>query len=332
MSRTPGLRIVNAAQVGAGAADTDLWQNPYGGIWGAASNWLDNTTGTTAVTAPGILNPVAITGGTAGNFIDIVGTGAAGQLAITNDVLLWGTLAVGGTVTVNASSDFDLDGAATLTAASLALADGAELLPGGGSNITVSGAANLTAGFLSVINGSTLQVGTLIANSLNTGFAVSANTIAVDDNSVLEVGSAGGAAPGAITIDAGQTATVSGTLDGNIVVNGALAVQAGGVLTIDAGDPFGSAQTIAGTGTLTLSENSLLTLGIADGAAIDFGAPGGILGLDVLPTGTIAGFAPGDFIELVGGATIMATGLSASQTSNSLATLSLTKGAGRSAA
>jgi len=325
VSRTPGLRIVNAAQVGA-ASDADLWQNPYGGIWGTASNWWDNTTGTTAATAPGALNPVAITGGTAGNFTDIVGTGAAGQLAITNDVLLWGTLAVGGTVTVNASSDFDLDGAATLSAASLSLADGAELLPGGGSDVTVNGAASLTADFLSVINGSTMQVGTLLANSLNTGFALASNTIAVDDNSVLEVGSAGGAAPGAITIDPGQTATVSGTLDGNIIVNGALAVQAGGVLTIDAGDPFGSGQTIAGTGTLTLSENSLLTLGVADGAAIDFGAPGGILGLDVLPTGTIAGFAPGDFIELVGGATVMATGLSYSQTSNSLATLNLTKG------
>ena len=40
---------------------------------------------------------VTITGGTNGNFADILGTGAAAQLSIANQVLLWGTMAVGGT-------------------------------------------------------------------------------------------------------------------------------------------------------------------------------------------------------------------------------------------
>ena len=323
------IHVINAVQRPFSGSDAFLWQNPYGGLWNTVTNWLDTTTGTVAANAPTALNAVTVTGGTSDNFTDIVGTGVAAQLSINNDVLLWGSVAVAGSVTLGASADFDLDGASTLTAASLNLGSGALLVPGGASSVTVSGTAILTAGFLTVIDGSIVQLGALIANAFNGGLALETNTIAIDDTSSLEVGTAGGAALGAITIDAGQAAAVSGTLYGNVAVNGTLAVQAGGSLTIDPGDPYGSGQTIVGTGVLSVGENSLLTLGVADSAAIQFGAPAGILGLDILPSGTISGFAAGDFIELIGGSSVMATGISYTQTSNSVATLTLTKGGRR---
>ena len=306
--------------------DTYLWSNQYGGFFSAAANWIDTTTATPAASAPNGSNAVTITGGTNDNFTNILGTGAASQLAINNDVLLWGTLAIGGAVTLGASADLDLDGGASLGAGSLTLANAAALEVGGGSTLTVTGAATLAAGFLAAMDGSTAQLGGLIANPVNTGYPVTTATIAVDDNSAIEVGTAGGAALGAITIDAGLSTAVTGIIDGNLIVNGVLGVQAQGALAIDLGDPFGSAASIGGSGTLALSENSLLTLGVADSAAIQFGGPAGTLVVDVLPSGTIGGFAAGDIIEIAGSGVAMATGLSYSQTSNSVATLTLTKG------
>ena len=67
-------------------------------------------------------------------------------------------------------------------------------------------------------------------------------------------------------------------------------------------------------------------LGVADSAAIRFGGPAGTLVVDALPSGTISGFAAGDMIEMTGGGTAAATGLSYTQTSGSVATLTLTKG------
>jgi hypothetical protein len=303
--------------------------NQYGGFWGAAANWLNVTTGSSATSAPGGTGVVTITGGVNGNFTNIVGTGAAAQLSINNDVLLWGSIAIVGATTLGASADFDLDGGAVLGAASLTLANGASLEVGGGSTLTVTAGATLAGGFLAAINASTVQLGGLIANGINNGYATGTGTIAVDDDSALEVGATGGAALGAVTIDTGLSTAVTGTIDANLVVNGVLGVQAQGKLTIDINDPFGSAQSIGGSGTLVISENSVLTLGVADSAAIDFGGPAGTLIVHALPSGPIAGFAGGDVIEIAGGGTASATGLSYAQTSIGTATLTLTKG-GRS--
>ena len=57
-----------------------------------------------------------------------------------------------------------------------------------------------------------MQLGGLIANSINTGFPGGGGMIAVDDDSSIEVGTAGGATLGAITIDAGLSVAVSGTI------------------------------------------------------------------------------------------------------------------------
>ena len=307
------------------ATNTFLWANPYGGAWGTASNWFDPT-GSIAAAAPGSANNASISGGSNENFTAIVGAGAAAQLAISSDVLLWGAVAVSGTVALAAAADFELDGGASLSAGALNLANAGSLEVGGGSSLVVTGGATLAAGFLSASNGGKVQLGGLIANGVNNGFVVAGATLAVDANSSIEIGTTGAAAVGAVTIDRGVAAAVSGAIDGNVVVNGMLGVQAFGALAIDLTDPFGTPQSIAGSGTLALSENSLLTLGIADSAAIRFGGPAGTLALNVLPTGTISGFAAGDVIEILGHGSALATGLTYVQTSGSLATLTLSKG------
>jgi fibronectin-binding autotransporter adhesin len=321
--------IIQAAtiQVMSVGSDAFLWVNQFGGGWGTAQNWMDTTSGTPAGSPPNANNAVTITGGAASNFTNIIGTGGAAQLSINNDVLLWGTIGVAGVITLGASADFDLDGGATLGAGSLSLANSASLEVGGGSSLTVTGGAALTADFLAAINGSAVQLGGLIANSINTGFPNGGGgLIAVDDDSSIEVGTAGGATLGAITIDAGLSVAVTGTIYGNMVVNGVLGVQGHGNLIIDAGDPFGSGQNIGGSGTLVLSENSVLTLGVVDSAAIRFGGPAGTLVVDALPSGTIGGFTTGDIIEIAGREASAATGLIYTQTSNNVATLTLTKG------
>jgi hypothetical protein len=167
--------------------DAYLWTNPYGGLWGSAPNWMDTTVGAVATSAPGASNVVTVTGGTNNNFTNIVGTGAAAQLSLNNDVLLWGSVAVAGTVTLASAADLDLDGAASLGAGSLNLLNAASLEAGGGSTLKVTGTATLASGFLAAIDGSTVQLGGLIANGINTGYPVTAGTIAVDDNSSMEI-------------------------------------------------------------------------------------------------------------------------------------------------
>ncbi len=316
----------SSIQVQSLGADAYGWTNQYGGSWNSAPNWLDITAGLVAGSAPGAGNAVTIAGGINGNFTNIVGAGAAAQLSLSNDVLLWGAIDIGGTVTLGAAGDLNLDGGASLSAASLNIGNGASMQAGGGSTIAVSGLASVTAGFLTAIDGSALQVGGLIANGIDMGFGLAPSIIAVDGNSSVEVGHAGGSATGAITIDQGAAAAITGAVYGNLIVNGVLGVQAQGTLSIDVGDPFGVASRIAGAGTLTLSEGSVLTLGVADSAAIQFGGPAGTLVANILPSGTITGFVAGDVIDLSGNGTYLATGLSYSQTAASVGTLTFTKG------
>jgi hypothetical protein len=176
------------------STDTYGWTNVYGGMWGSASNWTDVTTGTAASVAPNASSSVTVTGGTNYNYTVLEGLGAAAQLAIANDVLLWGTVAVGGTVTLAAGADLDLDGGSTLSAGGLNLASNA-ILEVSSSSVIVSGAATLRAGFLLASNGSVMQFGALVANSASSVYPFTSGLIAVDDNSSIEVGTAGGAAP-----------------------------------------------------------------------------------------------------------------------------------------
>jgi hypothetical protein len=310
------------------STDTFTWANTNGGFWGIASNWEDTTAGAVATGAPGVSSTVSIIGGIGDAFTNVNGVGAAGQLSIAQDVLFWGSVTVGGTLALVAlpsvSTELDMDGGASLTAGNVTLAGRTTLEVTDGSTLQANGGATLTDGFLLAASRGSVQFGTLIANGFAGSYGPLYGTIAVDDTGAIEVGTLGGAAAGAITVDAGQSAAVSGTIDGNVVLNGTLAVQAGGSLTIDAADPFGSAQSISGGGTLTINENSQVALGVADSAAIRFAGPAGTLILHALPSGIISGFAAGDILEIPAG---LATGVSYTQANAGTATLTLTKGA-----
>ncbi len=311
--------------------DTLTWSNQYGGDWATAANWTDITSGTTATAAPGVGNTVSITGGV-GSFTNIVGSGAVAQLTITNDVILWGTSLVGGAITVAANntyptSDLELDGNAVLSGASLNLQSSSTLQVSGGSRLTISGNATLTNSYLSAMSGSTLQLGGLILNNGTPGYYVIGDTFAVDDNSSIEIGSSGNAASGAVTIDKSQNIAFAGVLDGNVVVNGTISIEGGGGLIIGAAPANGSMglpalssaslrplNTVTGSGTIRLSENSTLMLAATDSAAIQFTAPLGKLLLGTFgQTGTISGFAATDIIETAAG---LATGVTAAETTS----------------
>ncbi len=315
----------SSAQILAVNTDNLTWTSLFGGTWGAAANWQDTASGAIATAPPSATNPVTIDGGSAGNFTNIVGSGSAAQLAVTGDVLLWGTVGVTAGVSVAAGGELDLDGGASLTSAGLTLAAGAGMQAADGSAVIVAGSVSVAGGLMLAASGGSMKFGSLIAGGGTQNMAsgcLNTATVAVDAGASIEIGSTGNVTLGAITIDVGHAATVTGALDGNLMVNGALAVQAGGTLAIDAADPFGNAQTIAGTGTLLIGEGSQVLLGVADSAAIQFAAPNGTLIADVLPTGTISGFTSGDTIALAG----LATGLRYTQTSSTLATLTLSKG------
>src|SRR3954470_3399663 len=174
--------------------DAFTWANPYGGSWTIISNWFDNTTTAAATVTPGVTNAVSIVGG-AGSFTNITGNGAASRLAISNDVLLWGTVAVGGAVTLFSPgttvvagatlADLELDGGASLTAGGI-FGSGTVAVTGGSTLKTGSIDMN---GMLLATGGSTVQVdGFLTTNAhawstMYSYYGGTSTTVAVDDAS-----------------------------------------------------------------------------------------------------------------------------------------------------
>jgi hypothetical protein len=93
-ARTTGVTVSAPANT-----DSYTWANQYGGSWANATNWTDITTGTTEANAPTGANAVTIVDSTGLTFTNITGVGAAAKLAISDDVLLWGSVTVAGAVT-----------------------------------------------------------------------------------------------------------------------------------------------------------------------------------------------------------------------------------------
>ena len=305
--------------------DTLAFAAAYGGALSLASNWFDVNAGAVSAVAPAATNPVTVSGG--GGFLGVTGSAAVASAAIGGGVLLWGTLAAAGTVALAAGADFELNGGARLTAGALSMVS-AGLALAGASTVAVSGTATLNQGFVLAANGSAVQLGALVANSAVAIVGTSAPAVlAVDDTSSIEVGTAGGAALGALTIDADRVAAISGTIYGNVVANGTLAVQAGAYLGIDAGgDPFGNAGTIKGTGALTIGQGATLALGVPSSAAINFAGSTGTLQLLAVPSGTITGYGPGNVIAFPVGPVALATGASFRQVTPTKAQIVLTRG------
>ena len=301
-----------------------------GGSYSLAADWSDLSTATAPAAAPGYGNAVTIAGGAA--YTDISGKGVAASVTTTGGVLLAGTLAVGTAVTgvsgaLTQSGTLALDSAANLSLVGTA-AIGGVVRVGGGSKLTAAGGATFTTANASLmaIDASSIQFASISTipvynpTTFQQTTAYSPTSISVDGNSVIEFGTTGGARAGALTIDSGVTADLSGSIDGSVVLSGTL-VAYGSSLAIN---PFGTTpSSITGTGTLVINQGALV-LAEADSAAILFNQAGaGTLTLNgALPTGKITGFAKGASINVAK----LVTNLSYTQGVNGTGTLTLLNG------
>lgn len=305
-------------------ADALDWIGGANGAWNAGASWRDLTTNTT-IAVPGALTPASIT--TAAPAV-ITGGGIAGSLAVQGAVRLAGTYAIGaitlgaaiaattslpfnttiaGDLTLDAGDSLATTGPITLIAGTLALNAGATLTASGAidelagvitaagaltafvdsATVTLGDAISIFAPSLGASDGAIIQAGDIVTTS---GGSV---ILAVDRASAIEVGMAGGAARGAVTVDAGATLSIatSTVIDGNLVANGAVILSAG---------TFDVSGSIVGTGTLSIGAGAtLLATGlIGAGVDITFDSPGATLeiapGADVAATLEAAGTYAGD--------------------------------------
>lgn len=291
---------------GTSTPDQYAWTGGTSGHWTVAVNWSDTTRNQTpAGIPPGINNLVTIAAG-AGAFTFISGPANAAALAVTGELALDGTFMLG-TLTVGQASGqvlgtLDLVAGTTIAATSVLVADGAISAAGSATTLTVSGTLALGGGpsgvglptaALSANAGATIQAANLV---LGGG---SGDSIVADPASIVEIGTAGGAAAGAVTIDAGATLSGNGTVNpfGRIVDNGLVLAQ-GGLLAIGS---------VSGAGSLAVAAGATLELMGPTGCGIALQGsattPGSVLALAnarSAPSGTITGFTLGDAIDLLG--------------------------------
>lgn len=290
---------------GTPTPDQYMWTGGATGKWNLSVNWSDVTRHQTVSSIPpGVNDLVSIAGG-ASAFTVISGPANAATLGITGDVALSGTYAVG-TLTAGTpdgtAGTLDLISGSSIAAQSALIADGAISVAGSLSKLSVSGTLALGGGAsgvgLPVTALSATAGGTVQAASLTLGGG-SGDSIITDPTGVVEVGTAGGAAAGAVTVDAGAALSGNGSVNpfGNIVDNGSI-VALGGTLTLG---------TVGGGGTLTVAAGAALELLGATacpitlaGSAIAGGSMLAFANARVAPSGTITGFVAGDAIRLEG--------------------------------
>ncbi len=288
---------------GTSSPDAYLWVAAGSGEWNDAANWEDATTGADpAAIAPGIHNTDTIAAAPS-SFTVIGGPANAASLAITGEVALNGTYAIGMLSIGEASSTSFTDGTldvlpgTSIATTSTGIAAGAVSVTGSGSTLSIGGTLTLGGGeagvglpvtALTVSAGARVRTGTLVIGG------GSGNTIVTDPVSSLEIGSLGGAALGAVTVDPGAVIKGNGSINplGSVIDNGHI-LAANGVLTL--GD-------VSGSGVLFVTEGTL-ALNYATDVPIDaygLNAALAIAGEDALPTGTVTGLAPSDLIDVLG--------------------------------
>ncbi len=286
---------------GTAGPDVYSWIAPGSGRWNVAANWANSTTGKSpAAVAPGLNNLVSIAAPTTG-FSVIAGPGDAATLGITGDLALTGAFAVGALTAGTASGTaamLDLLPGTTLATSSTIIADGAISLSGAGCALSISGTLVLGGGALGVgLPTATLSVAAgarVRAGSLVMGGG-SGDWITTDPTATVEIGTAGGAAAGAFTVDAGATVTGNGSINpyGSIVNFGTITAS-GGALTLGA---------VTGLGALAVNGGGTLDLVSRTAEAITMTGVGATLALSselVTPTGVITGLVPGDVIDIQG--------------------------------
>lgn len=271
------------------SGDQYVWIGPASGNFGVAANWEDTTTGQDpAPTHPGVHDFVTIPGlGSADGLPltqTIKGNGASATLTIGGDTILAGSFVTGSLlisgsplngalVTVPTGDSLRVTHDATLGGAD----DGVGALESTGGDITIGGTLY---GSVEASGGGVVQVGHLVGGA------------AADSTSSVEIGTAGDAQAGAVTLDAGQTATIG--VDAPTFVNHGAVVDSGAVFYVTNVDNTGS---ISGAGfhflddnnsTVTVTNSGTITLiGNWIGGAL---VNNGLLVADQSPVGSVGNF------------------------------------------
>jgi hypothetical protein len=279
-----------------------VWLATGGGAWSLASNWDDLTDGIDpSLTAPGPQDSVSVSGATGEAATVLTGSGAALAAAFFNNISLAGSFTFGG---MALGTDFSgglltIGAGAKIASQSGSFVSGSVLVSGVSAAMDLAGTLTLGGGQsgygaapcnLDATNGGRIQAASLILDA-------SAAALYVDPTSAIEIGTQGGALPGALTIDAG--ASMSGQGDANgyaLTINDGTITASGGDLLLGA---------ISGTGTILIDSDSALTLNGATGAgqSVVFAGAESLLALSTEfdePQGSVAGFAAGDGIDLLG--------------------------------
>ncbi len=285
---------------GTSTPDAYAWIGTGSAAWDNRLEWQDLSSGANpAAVAPGHNDLVTIAA-PATQFIVVSGPGDAASLAVSGELALAGSFAVG-TLAIGSGSApgvVDLLPGTVLTAAQGTLANGALSAVGSGTTLSVAGTwalgggpagVGLPATTLSALSGATIALGGLV---LGGG---SGNTVVTDTTGRIEIGTLGGAAAGAVTVDPGATLAGNGSVNpfGNVVDNGTIAAS-GGTLTLGR---------VGGTGALSIGAGATLSLEAQTAVPIAFAGADGTLriaGELAAPTGTLSGFAVGDAIDVVG--------------------------------
>ena len=157
------------------------------------------------------------------------------------------------------------------------------------SNLTVASVFSS----LAALNGGFVRVGGAVLNATS-GAAVG---LLVDGSSTIEVGSAGGAAQGAITVDANNSVTISGggTVTGSLIDNGTVLLSGGTV--VQNGNVSGSGVVRVGANTTWVLNGNVAASDtisfLGAGAVLTIGGTSAIAGLT--PTPYAVGAAIGNF-------------------------------------
>ena len=212
---------------------------------GNASGAISLVSGATLSTVGGLsINSGSLTD--AGGLVTVGGAltvGTAGSSA--SGVTAGGKLTVAGGIT-------ETNGIVFAGGAGSKLVANGTLTAAGGNSYPYSSNSfpSFISGSVAARDGGVVQLGGLVLNAPQPGtFSFYSPDVSVDSTSTIEIGTAGGAAVGAITIDAGKTATSSATasFSGSLVDNGILSIT-GGMLTQNG--------SVSGSGLVQIGKNA----------------------------------------------------------------------------
>ena len=238
--------------------DTFKW-TVGNGSYSDKANWTDVTTGKPATSPPGAADLALLTGPTSGGPQTISGDGDAAQMVFTGMSGVTGsltptllTIGQGG----GQSAALTIAPGATINSTSADVANGTLNVIGTLTTVdtlTLAPVDSAATANVQVRTGGTVEVGALVLNG---------GTVGVDSTSVFEVGSAGKAAKGGLTIDAGSVVSGNGLLQ-TVIDNGTIVVSGGNLGIGSLGGKSGQV-TIAAASTLTLADDTTVPISFAD--------------------------------------------------------------------